>query len=269
MLKKWTRFQKWTVAFLAAALLINLGIIIVLVTALKVSEKRLLIIGETMEEMAEQHILTEVTVDESIPLQSEITITEELEVNIDMTVVTEIPFTAMIPVSESMLIPFKIGVHDYITIDTTITVTDFVNIDVDDTIPLNQKVKMPIFGKRGPSVPIQGLIPLKQKLKVGFSESLPVYSIVPIDMLIVDTLPVGLSMKIPVDVMVPVRIPIKQTAKITFNGAMPVDAMIPITLTIPVDIPLSETSLAYYFKKMARGLKGLTNLSLDSGEIKE
>jgi len=30
-----------------------------------------------------------------------------------------------------------------------------------------------------------------------------------------------------------------------------------------VDIPLEETSLAFYFKKMAAGLKGLTELSLD------
>jgi hypothetical protein len=126
---------------------------------------------------------------------------------------------------------------------------------------------MPIFGKRGPSVPIQGMIPVKQKLRVGFSEALPVNSLVPIDMIIIDTLPVGLSMRIPVDVMVPVRLPIKQTAKITFNGAMPVDAMIPITLTIPVDIPLSETSLSVYFKKLAKGLKGLTNLSLEDEDL--
>ena len=47
---------------------------------------------------------------------------------------------------------------------------------------------------------------------------------------------------------------------------MSVDAKIPIQLTIPVDIPLSETSLAYYFKKMAKELKGLTNLSLEDEE---
>lgn len=267
MLKKWTRFQKWSVALLIISLLISFGIIGVLLTVLHVTERRLETVGNIMEEMAVQHIITEVTVDESIPLNSEITVTDELIVNINMTVETEIPFTAMIPVNEDMLIPFKIGVHDYIKLDTTITVTDFVNIDVDDSIPLDQKVKLPIFGKRGPSMPIQGMIPIKQKLRVGFSEDLPVHSIVPIDMIIVDTLPVGLSMKIPVDVMVPVRLPIKQTAKITFNGAMPVDAMIPITLTIPVDIPLSETSLSVYFKKLAKGLKGLTNLSLEDEDL--
>ncbi len=265
MLKKWTRFQKWTVAFLTIALLINFGIIIVLLAALNVSEKRLLVIGDTMDEMAEQHIITEVTVDEMIPLNSSIFVTDEIEVGINMMVESEIPFTAMIPVNEEMLIPFKIGVKDYIILDTTIHISDYVNIDVDDTIPLNQKVKMPIFGKgtKGPSFPIQGKIPVKQKLKVGFSEDLPVYSVVPIDMIIIDTLPVGLSMKIPVDVMVPVKIPLKSTARITFSEAMPVNAEIPITLTIPVDIPLSETSLAYYFKKMAKGLRGLTSLSLE------
>ena len=85
----------------------------------------------------------------------------------------------------------------------------------------------------------------------------------PVDLLIIDTLPVGLSMKIPVDLMVPIRIPLHTKATVTFGDAMPISADIPITLTIPVDIPLEETSLAFYFKKMAAGLKGLTLLSFD------
>jgi len=263
MFKNLSRFQKRIFAAVVLALLINFGIIGVLITALNVSEGRLQIIGETMEEMAVQHIITEVTVDEAIPVKTNIAITSEVEVGIDMLVESKIPFRAEIPVNEDMLIPFKIGVKDYIKLDTTISVTDYVNILVDDTIPLNQKVKLPIFGKRGPSVPIQGLIPVKQSLYVGFEEDLKVHSVVPVDLLIIDTLPVGLSMKIPVDLMVPIRIPLHTNATVTFGDAMPVNADIPITLTIPVDIPLEETSLAYYFKKMAAGLKGLTVLSID------
>ncbi len=266
MFKNLTKFQKRVVVFLLLALMINFGIIGVLITALNVSEKRLFVIGNTMEEMAKQHIVTEVTVNETIPLNSDISITEELNVNIDMFLDTEIPFRADIPVNEEMLVPFKIGVHDYIMLDTTIQVTDFVDIIVDDTIPLNQKVKVPIFGKRGPTMPISGKIPLNQKLHIGFDEAMPVKSVVPIDMLIIDTLPVGLSMKIPVDLMVPVKIPIKTSARINFDGPMPVDAEIPISLSIPVDIPLEETSLAAYFKKMAKGLKSLTELSFDDND---
>ena len=263
MFKNLTRFQKRVFVGVVLALLINIGIIAVLVTALKVSEGRLQIIGDTMEEMSRQHIITEVTVNEVIPVTTLINVTSEVVVGIDMIVESEIPFRAEIPVNENMLIPFKIGVKDYIRLDTTITVTDYVNILVDDTIPLDQKVKLPIFGKRGPSFPIKGKIPIKQSLYVGFDEDLKVNSVVPVDLLIIDTLPVGLSMKIPVDLMVPIRIPLHTKATVTFGNAMPIDADIPITLTIPVDIPLEETSLAFYFKKMAKGLKGLTKLSLD------
>jgi hypothetical protein len=263
MVKNLTRFQKRMFVAVVLALLINFGIIGVLITALTVSEGRLQVIGDTMEEMAQQHIITEVTVNEAIPVQTSIAIEGAVVVGIDMMVESEIPFRAEIPVNENMLIPFKIGVKDYIKLDTTIIVTDYVNILVDDTIPLNQKVKLPIFGKRGPWVPIQGKIPIKQSLYVGFNEALKVNSVVPIDLLIIDTLPVGLSMKIPVDLMVPIRIPLHTKATVTFGEAMPIVADIPITLTIPVDIPLEETSLAYYFKKMAAGLKGLTVLSLD------
>jgi hypothetical protein len=263
MLKNWTRFQKWTALLVTVALLINIGIILTLVTALKVSEGRLQELGNTMEEMAGEHIITLVTVDTSIALNSNINVVDEIVVNIDMLVESEIPFTAMIPVSEQMMIPFRIGVTDYIVLDTTIQVTDYVHILVDDTIPMDQKVKLPIFGDRGPSMPIRGKIPVKQSLYVGFNEALPVKAVIPIDMLIIDTMPVGLDMMIPVDVMVPVRIPLKSTAKITFNEGMPVEAMIPINLSIPVDIPLSKTPLAAYFIKMAGQLRGLTKLSLD------
>ena len=138
MFKNLTGFQKRMFIGVVLALLINFGIIAVLVTALNVSEGRLQAIGDTMEEMATLHIVTEVTVDEPIPVETDIFISEELEMSIKMFVESEIPFRAEIPVNENMLIPFKIGVKDYITLDTTITVTDYVDILVDDTIPLDQ-----------------------------------------------------------------------------------------------------------------------------------
>ena len=256
--------NKLIIIFLSIALLTSIVIIVILFVALDISDKRLDNIGNTMEEMAVQHITTEVTINENIPLNSDITIKDELKVNINMLLETEIPFRAEIPVDQNLLIPFKIGVHDYIRIDTTIKVTDYVNIIVDDTIPLDQKMNMSFFGGKGMNFPIRGKIPVNQNLKIGFEELLPVHSVVPIDMLIIDTLPVGLTIKIPVDLMIPIKIPLKSSALITFNDAMAVDAIIPIELTIPVDIPLEETSLSFYFKKLATQLRGLTRISLDT-----
>jgi len=264
MFKNLTKFQKRVMLFLTLAFVISFILIGVLLAALKVMELRLDKVGGTMEEMAVQHIITTVTVNEEIPLNSAITVTDDLTVNIEMYIETEIPFTAMIPVSEEMMVPIKMGIKDYIELDTLIWVTDEIKILVDDSIPLDQKMKMTIFGKnRGPSVPIKAMIPLKQSLLVSFDEPIPVKSIIPIDMLIIDTLPIGIEMNIPVDLMVPVKIPIKQTARISFNDPMPVDAMIPISLSIPIDIPLESTSLAKYFRKLAVGLKGLTSTNLD------
>lgn len=261
--------NKWTFRLLIASLATSLVLIIVLITALMVMRKRLNTVGSIVDQMAVQHIVTEVDVDQNIPLNTDICVMNDLTVGIDMFIETEIPFTAEIPVTQEMLVPFKIGVKDYIRLDTTIRITDYVNIDVLDTIPLDQKVQLPIFGKRGPWMPIKGQIPLNQQLKVGFSELLPVKSVVPVDLLIIDTLPVGLQMKIPVDVMVPVRIPIKQDANICFNGPMPVDGQVPIQMKIPVNIPLEETALSTYFKKLAIGLRGLADVSLDDIELDE
>ena len=256
--------NKLIITFLSIALMTSIVIIVILYIALGVSDKRLDNIGKTMEEMAVQHIITNVTINENIPLNSDITVKDELKVNINMLLETEIPFRAEIPVDQHLLIPFKIGVHDYIKLDTTIKVTDYVNILVDDTIPLDQKMNMSIFGGKGMNFPIRGKIPVNQNLKVGFEELLPVHSVVPIDMLIIDTLPVGLAIKIPVDLKVPIKIPLQSSALITFDEAMAVDATIPIELSIPVDIPLEETSLSFYFKKLAKQLRGLTRISLDT-----
>lgn len=263
MLKNRDNFQKTLLVGLVIALLTCFGIIGSLLLVLHVAEGRLQKLGNTMEDMAVLHIVNDVKVNDTIPLNTDITITEELTVGINMVVETTIPFKAEIPVTENMLVPIRMGVKDFIIIDTTIRIKDAVDIMVDDTIPLNQKMKMPIFGKRGPNIPISGKIPVQQKLHVSFDELMNVYSVVPIDLLIIDTLPIGLKMRIPVDLMIPIKIPIRSNAKIHFNGPMPVDAKIPLKMTIPVDIPLEETSLAEYFRKMAEGLRGLTELSLD------
>ncbi len=239
-----------------------IGIITVLIIALNISKKRLEKLGDIVDEMAIQHIITNVTINETIPLSSEITVREQISVNIKMFLETEIPFKAEIPISENLMVPFKIGLKDYIELDTLIEVTDYVNILVDDTIPLNQKVNMALLGGKGIKIPIKGNIPVHQSLKIGFNEKLPVKSVVPLDMIIIDTLPVGLSMKIPVDLKVPVRIPLKTSALISFDGPLPVDAEIPIEITVPVDIPLESTTLSSYFKQLASGLRNLTSLDL-------
>ena len=175
-----------------------------------------------------------------------------------------------------MLIPFKIGVHEYIKLDTTIEITEDVNIFVKDTIPLDQRMKIQMFGEnkntgesRGPSMRIKSKIPLHQNLLIEFRETMPVNSMVPIDMLIIDTLPVGLDMRIPVDVMVPVRIPLKTSAKVSFSESMPIDANIPININVPINIPLRETTLAEYFKRMAKGMRNLTKVEPEPGAYPE
>ena len=246
-----------------------IGIISVLMIALNTSKKRLEKLGDIVDEMAVQHIITNVSINESIPLSSDITVREQISVNIKMFLETEIPFKAEIPISENLMVPFKIGLKDYIALDTLIEVTDQVNILVDDTIPLNQKVNMALFRGKGIKIPIKGNIPVNQSLKIGFDEKLPVKSVVPIDMIVVDTLPVGLSMKVPVDLNVPVRIPLKTTALISFDGPLPVDAKIPIEITVPVDIPLESTTLSGYFKRLASGLRNLTSLELNDENASE
>lgn len=275
MFKNLSKFQKRVVFFLLFAFLIQGGLIAVLLTALSISDGRLQSLGNIMDEMAEDHIVYSMDLNQDMPVQTEILIEDEVDVNINMLVESEIPFTAEIPVNEDMLIPFKIGVHDYIKLDTLIEITEDVNIFVKDTIPLDRRMQIGMFGEkkdgtpRGPSMRVKGDVPLNQNLLIEFRERMPIHSIVPIDMLIIDTLPVGLSMRIPVDVMVPVRIPLKTSARVSFSEKMPINANIPININVPIDIPLKETSLAGYFKRMAKGMRNLTKVEPEKGAYPE
>ena len=276
MFKNLSSFQKRSVFFLAIVFLIQAGLIGVLYTALTISDARLQSLGNILDEMAADSIVYSMDLNQDMPVQTKILIEDEVDVNINMLVESEIPFTAEIPVSENMLIPFKIGVHEYIKLDTTIEITEDVNIFVKDTIPLDQKMKIQMFGEnkntgesRGPSMRIKSNIPLHQNLLIEFREKMPINSMVPIDMLIIDTLPVGLNMRIPVDVMVPVRIPLKTSAKVSFSESMPIDANIHININVPINIPLRETTLAGYFKRMATGMRNLTKTNPEKGAYPE
>ena len=236
---------KWIALISGLSLLLSVGIIIGLIFALKTSEKKLNDLGDLMEKMSDSRIQYDMTVEQTIPVTTNATITDDVNVGIDLTVISEIPFQADIPVTEQMMIPIKLGVAQTIYVDTLISITEQVLIQVDDTIPLDQKIKA-----MGINMNAKAEIPLKQDLRVGFDEQLRMQAHIPIDMKIIDSMPLDLNMKIPVNVMVP--------AKISFIETLPFQADIPIKLDVPVDIPLNETAMGDYLKKVSKGMRELT-----------
>ena len=73
------------------SILLCVIIIITLFVALKTAEYRLEKISQIVDDIAIQHIITEVAVNDTIPLNSDINVTEEIEVNIDLNLETTIP----------------------------------------------------------------------------------------------------------------------------------------------------------------------------------
>ncbi len=99
MWKNWTSFQKWIVFLLVSALLIDFGIIIALSSTLRLAKNRLGILGDTMEQTAQQHIKREIPLSFNLPLNSNIEVSDEIIVGIDMVVQSEYRF---LPVSRWM-----------------------------------------------------------------------------------------------------------------------------------------------------------------------
>ena len=77
-------YSKWTLRLLIGSLTISFSIIIVLLVALSVMKKRLNTVGDIVDQMAVQHIVTNVSVDQTIPLKTDITVIDNLTVGIDM-----------------------------------------------------------------------------------------------------------------------------------------------------------------------------------------
>lgn len=265
-MEKPNKMQKMSGRFTKVGLIFSICLIIVLIIALKVVNKRLENLADLLDTTVEQHITSDVILNTSLPLNSSFQIKEELSVGINMMVETVIPLNVEIPVDQKIFIPFKIGVKDYIKLDTTIMITDDVFATVIDTLYLDQKFTMPTSEKRGINVPVKASIPLNERVKININEAIPVYSIVPIDLLIVDTLPVGLDIKVPVNIKVPVSIPISTSAKVSFPDNIPVSGTIPISLIIPVDIPFSDTDLAPYILNISKGLRGLVKVKNSSSK---
>ena len=261
MQSKQTGSKKWMVPLLFVTALISLLISAVLAIALNIAGKRLDSIASLLDKTAEQHITADVALDTELPLNSNFGVAEDVTVGIELLVETTIPVNIEIPVNQNILVPFKIGVKDFIKLDTTIQITNDVYAMVEDTLYLDQTVSVPTSKKRGITLPIKASVPLNERVKVSVNQAIPVHAVVPVNLLIIDTLPVGLNIKVPVDVLLPVRIPVNTTATVSFPNPVPIVGNIPVSLTIPVDIPLSETDLAPYFINIAEGLRGLTKLS--------
>lgn len=249
------KFQKRITFFVSLALLASFIIIGILIAALKVSEQRLNELGNLMEEMSDSRIQYDMTVSQTIAAKTDAHITDDVNVGINLVVESVIPFQAEIPVNQKMLIPIDLGITQAIYVDTMISIMDHVKINVDDTIPLDQKIKA-----AGLNVKAKAQIPLQQELTVSFDEQIRMQAYIPIDMNVIDSMAVDLDMKIPVNLMVPVRIPLQTTARISFIETLPFEADIPVKLNVPVDIPLNETAMGSYLKKVAKGMKGLTKL---------
>ena len=261
MLKNLAGNNKFIAPILTIALIFCLLFIIALVIALNIVNTRLNHVALAVEEIGEQHIITNVALNTNLPINSKFKILDDFKVDVNMFVETEIPIHVEIPVNENILVPFKIGVKDYVKLDTTIMITDDFYAFVEDTIFLDQKFTIPTSKRRGITLPVKASVPLKERVKIHIDQPISVHSLLPVDLVIIDTLPVGLSIKVPVNLKVPVRIPISTIANISFPNRISVVSDIPVSLNVPIDVALSDTDLAPYFKKIADGLRGLTKIN--------
>ncbi|MGB5263761.1 MAG: hypothetical protein WBN28_09195 [Lutimonas sp.] len=104
---------------------------------------------------------------------------------------------------------------------------------------------------------------------MSVNEAIPIHSLVTIDILVIKILPVGLNVKVTVKINVSVRIPINTMALVSFPDSIAVSGNTPVSISIQVDIPVSETDLAPCNTKLASGLRNLIKIHNQNPTLKK
>jgi hypothetical protein len=224
---------------------LNVAIILVLLIAKFMAEKRLERVSGMLNRLGESEIIYTVHVEDTLDISTAFRIEVAVPVIVQMDVDYDLDFKANIPIDQQIMTPINLVVNQNIKVDTGFLFKDKIVVPLNEVIHVDQKFLVALNGDRtkGIRVPIVADIPLKQNITLDIKNPIPVMAEIPIKIPISQTIPVQITMTLPVDLKIPLHIPVNAKALITFPQTLPVKGRIPLNLDIPVRIPLSKTPI--------------------------
>jgi hypothetical protein len=227
---------------------------ILLINKISDSQKKLNQAADIIESLGKTTFTIDADIHDSIDINTSFTIPVSIPVHVVMKVKVDAPLNMNVPVKRSMTIPYSIVINEIMPVDTFFQFPEGITAAVNDSIPLNSRVKTKFWPGIKVPVTISGSMPINQTLSLN-PEKLRVSSNIPIRLQLNDSIPVYLDFSIPVNDSIPMELLIDADAQISFYAPLPVKGRLPLDMNTPVKVDFSKTPLKAKFDSLANVMR--------------
>jgi type II secretory pathway pseudopilin PulG len=174
--------------------------------------------------LRDDHISYLVKIDQMVPVSTSVNINENIAVPISLTVAHTVRIDDAIPFEQDLVVPVEFEIDRQFPIVTTIPFSDTIELTISRFINIDSNdIEVPI------SIPGLGQyslpIPIQARIPINFPVSIPI------------------SRTIPVNAQIPIKIPISETFTIAVSRTVPVQLDIPVNIPVETEVivPISRT----------------------------
>ena len=210
--------------------------------------------ADIIESLGKASFDVDADVTDTIDIATDFRIPATIPVHVRMQVSLLAPLNMDVPVEKRLSIPFSVKIDQLLPVDTLFRFPSGIQALVNDSIPLNNKLKIKFWpGMRIP-FQVQGKVPLHKALNLD-PGNVRVASNIPVRLRLSDSIPVFLDFTVPVKDTIPMNLNINADAQITFYSALPVRGRLPLKMKTPVRVDFSKTPLKAKFDSLARVMR--------------
>ncbi|MFH0866000.1 MAG: hypothetical protein V1904_07380 [Bacteroidota bacterium] len=248
-MKTKTRYVTFTLILLLLAVSA-----ILLINKVINSQKKLNQAADIIESLGQTSFTIDADIHDSIDIATTFRIPASIPVHVLMNITVDAPLNINVPVTKFIQIPYSVRINEIMPVDTFFNFPEGINAAVNDTIPIDDRMRIQFWpGIQIPFV-IKGTMPLNQTLSLNPGK-MRVACEIPVHLLLNDTIPVYLDFTVPVKDTIPMNLLIDADALITFYTSLPVEGRLPLQLNTPVKIDFSKTPLKAKFDSLANVMR--------------
>jgi hypothetical protein len=214
------------------------------------SQKKLNQAADIIESLGTTSFFIDADIQDSIDINTSFYIPVSIPVHVLMNVSVNVPLNMNVGVKKTLKIPYSVKINDLMPVDTFFRFPEGINAAVNDTIPINDRLKIKFWpGMKIPFL-VNGSVQLNQTLSLNPGK-IRVASEIPIHLQLNDSIPVFLDFMVPVSDTLPMDMLIDSDAMISFYASLPVKGKLPLKMKTPVLIDFSKTPLKGKFDSLA------------------
>lgn len=242
--------------FLSLLLTFFCGLCIVLLFKFNHAKQKLEDAAGIIESLGKAVFTIQTDIKDTLDIETSFRIPCSIPVQVQMLVMVNTPIQMDVPVKKELQIPFSMYINEIIPLDTFFRYPDGIMAKINDSIPIDSRLKIKFWP--GMRIPFKtsGSIPMNQVLNIE-PGGMRVVSEIPIRLNISDNIPVFLDFTLAVSDTLSMPMQINSRASISFYTDLPVQGRLPIHVMAPVEIDFSKTMLKERFDSLAFVLRNV------------